>query len=241
MSRRLMLAAGFAIVLMLTGCAATRLDPSAGKQIRNVAVVSLVSENISFNKTGLTVFNNETGKIDMGGSISATLEKVVAKHLTSTQPSWQIKALAYDREKLLNELVAKTKFTDSGSASTARAVTELAQHGGADALIVFVEGQTDYAPKGVGVRLGALSLSSIKFARITTTLFLVMVDKQGRVIAESNLDPGFRMDDIANPAAYGFKYKLEENYQPELMDRLKRDVLESVLKAGDRMLDQVGL
>ncbi len=241
MSRRLFIALGIGFILALTGCSAIRLEQGAEKQIRSVAVVALVSEEIPFNKFGLTVFNNEYGQINMAGDISAAIQAVVSKRLASRQIKWQIKPVSYDRAQIMADIKAKSSFFDSGSEGTVRGVSALAQRSGADALIVFFEGQTDHASRGVGVQLSTPSLSSIKFARITTTLFLVMLDPQGRVLAESTLDPGFRMDNIQSPSEYGFRYTMQDNYRPELMGRLKQDILKSVSIAADRMMEQVGL
>jgi len=230
-----------ALVGMFAACSAIKLNEAAEQQIQTVGILTLVTEDVSFKKIGLTVFNNEENVIQMNGLIAATMQAVTTQHLGQTKPAWKIKDIDVDRGQLMSRIDEKTDFFTAYESNLVKEVTEIAQSSGVDALLVFYESETDHVDKGVAVRLNTISLSSIQHAVITTTLFLTMIDSRGQVIAESTLDPGFRIDQITNPTKYGLRYKLQENYQSEVLERLKKDITKSVSLATENMLKQVDL
>ena len=63
------------VSLVVSGCAPFRIDSDADKQIRNIAIVSLVPERANLARVGITVFGNDNTDFDVGGRITATIEE----------------------------------------------------------------------------------------------------------------------------------------------------------------------
>lgn len=230
-----------AFVLALTGCAAPRLSQQADQRIKTVGIVSLVPEKANFTKIGLTVFNNEYAQIEMGDQINATIESSVAQRLAAVRPQWQVKSLQYPRGEWTQKLYATGFFAGSQRDKVTADLAALARANQLDA-IVFV---SKYRPEnvhgdGVGVLLRTLSLSSVGDAYVTSYLSASLLDPQGEILASSWGDRQMPPK-VIDPKTYGIQYKLADNNDPALQDRLRQDIVDQVNKVTTDLVKRMGL
>jgi hypothetical protein len=230
-----------AIALVLTGCAAPRLSQQADQRIKTVGIVSLVPENANFTKIGLTVFNNEYAEIQMGGKINATIESSVAQRLAAVRPQWQIKPVEYPRVEWTQNLYATGFFAGSQRDRVTSDVAALARANQLDAVVLVSKYRPENAHgDGVGVLLRTLSLSSVGDAYVTSYLSASLLDPQGEVLASSWGDRQMPPK-VIDPKAYGIQYKLADNNDPALQDRLRKDVVDQVAKVVEDLVKRLGL
>lgn len=228
------------LALLLPGCAATRLSDEAEKQIKSVAIVSLVPEMAHFEKIGLTVFNNERGEIDMGDQISSTIKFVATKRLAVARPAWNVKTVNYDRAALIKRLNASGMVMAYNEERIEKELADLARSNHLDALVVV----SAYKPEnshgdGVGVLLRTTSLSSIGNAYVHSNVSLKIIGPSGNIVAvSSGQSPAVKRID---PSAYGIKYKLSDNFNPELIDRLRLDIAEHLAQTITQKFDRLGM
>lgn len=215
------------VAALLSGCAAPRLSVTAEQQIKNVGIVSLIPEDASFIKIGLTVFNNERGVIAMDGKITSTVEAALTKELSKSRPQWSVKPIAYKRDELIAQLKSGAMVMRYQEENIKKELSALARANKTDALVVV----TAYRPvealgDGVGVTLRTLSLSSIGNAYVNSFISLTMVNPDGVVIA-SGFDRD-RMQKEIDPKTFGLHYKLADNQSPEILAKLREAIAEQL-------------
>ena len=137
MSRRLNpLASKLAAVLVLSGCASVpqHLTEESKMEIKNVAIVSLVPESVSFDKIGITSFSSRYTEFNMGSGVTDNILSVSRQRITKSNPDWTIKNVAYDQASLLKNLKPEIGFRSSG---VKEAFTDLARNNELDAIFVI--------------------------------------------------------------------------------------------------------
>ena len=97
---------GFAIVLVLSGCASTpqHLSEKDKNEINNIAIVSLVPESVSFDKIGIISFANRYTEFEMGDRVTGNILSVSRQRIEKSNPGRNIKSVEYDRTTLLDRL-----------------------------------------------------------------------------------------------------------------------------------------
>jgi hypothetical protein len=237
--KKLLLALCSVSFLLLSGCAATRLTDETEKQIKNVAIISLVPEKANYEKIGLTVFNNERSEIDMGDQINSIIESTATKRLAVARPAWKVVKVPYDRAALMKRLNASGMVMAYHEERIEKELAEIIRANGLDAVIVV----SSYKPEnshgnGVGVLLRTLNVSSIQSAYAHSNITLKIMDPSGKIIVASR---GQSMGKSIDPAAYGIAYSMSANQSPELLARLRADITESLANAVNQKLEQFGM
>ena len=125
-----------AIVLVLSGCASTpqHLSEKDKNAIKNVTIVSLVPESVSFDKIGITSFSSRYTEFNMGSGVTDNILSVSRQRITKSNPDWTIKNVAYDQASLLKNLKPEIGFRSSG---VKEAFTDLARNNELDAIFVI--------------------------------------------------------------------------------------------------------
>lgn len=227
-------------VLSITGCASTRITPEDEKRIRTVAIITLVPEAARIEKIGLTVFNNERAEIDMGGSITSTIISVAKKRLSVARPQWTVKEIAYDRPRLIERINKPGMVMAYHEERIEKELAELASANHLDALLVINAQRYETIPgQGVGVWLRTMSLSSIQTALVHSNVDLKVVGPQGTVIARGRGLP--ETPKRIDPSVLGLSYEMKDNLRPELVKRLRFEIVEHLQKSINTRFDQLEL
>jgi hypothetical protein len=90
------------LVLSLVGCVGTGpIKPEQKENLKTVAVVSILGDQLEFTKVGFTVFNNDHFVRDTNNwSLDNQVQSVIEKQLQQTSPSIKIVSVAFDRSQL---------------------------------------------------------------------------------------------------------------------------------------------
>lgn len=90
------------LVLSLIGCVGTGpIKPEQKENLKTVAVVSVLGDQLEFTKVGFTVFNNDHFVRDTNNwSLDSQVQSVIEKQLQQTSPSIKIVSVAFDRSQL---------------------------------------------------------------------------------------------------------------------------------------------
>jgi hypothetical protein len=227
------------VALFLTGCAAPRLSGEADKKIRTVAIISFVPETARFEKIGLTVFNNEREEIAMGDQVTSTIRSVITRRLAVARPAWTVKVVSFDQTALTKRLHGSSMVMAYNEERIEKDLAQLAGDHQLDALLVV----SAYKPEnshgdGVGVLLRTFSVSSIGNAYAHANVSLKIIDATGKIVAVSRGAPTARRID---PGTYGIQYKLSDNLHPQLLEKLRLDILENLTTTLNLKLDQLGM
>lgn len=228
------------LAIFITGCASTRITPEDEKRIRNVAVITLVPDKANFEKIGLTVFNNERSEFDMGDQITSTIFSTAKKRITAARPKWTIKDISYDRPLLIERINKRSIVMSYAEERIEKELAELSRNNDLDAIFVVTAQQYDSIPgNGVGVWLRTMSLSSIGRAYVHSNIDVKVVGSNGTVIAR-----GFGLPEnpkVINPAAYDIKYEMNDNMNPNVLNRLRPEILEQLQRSINKRFDQLDL
>lgn len=228
------------LVLSIAGCASTRITPEDEKRIHNVAIITLVPEKAHFDKIGLTVFNNEKAEIEMDGRITTTILSTAKKRLSAARPQWTIKDVVYDRLLLIERINKPGMVMAYHEERIEKELAELASSNQLDALLVINAQRYESVPgDGVGVWLRTMSMSSIRTALVHSNVDLKVVGPKGTVIAR-----GFGLPEDPkpiDPTALGISYEMKDNMRPELLDRLRSEIVEHLQKSVNKRFDQLEL
>lgn len=213
------------IAVFLSGCAAKKLSEVDEKRIRNVGVVSLISEDASFQKIGLTVFNNEKTVIEMKGQLAATITSTVKLRLSQSRPQWSVKDIGSEQSAIFEKYRVSGGGVPSQQEKIKKDLAQMAKDSGLDAIVVVFPMSYEHAMhgKGVGVILRTMSLSSITRGYALAAIGLTLVDQQGETMVYEDIgaDKASKAIDVDG---YGMKYSLDASMTPEITDRLKVDM-----------------
>ncbi len=89
-----------ALLLLLAGCATQTVPPAAKSAIRNVAVISLIGNEVTFNQFGLLVFDRSEQKATFDFGLDGLATEAVEKAMRRGNPGFGFTRLPYDRAAL---------------------------------------------------------------------------------------------------------------------------------------------
>jgi len=199
---------------VLSGCAAT--PPRTAEEDRNikkVAIVSLLEEKTPVVHFGLTVFNNDQKVVDQKGELNRTALRVVEQRLQAARPQWSVVAVPPDTA-LAENLNGGTPWVSL----THRVKPELqaiARDTGADLVFVVLDTTSDnpYA-RGMGIRTRTMNKENVGAATIHARIVLALLDKNGEEIRMSGGPDG------SVPATeIGLNYDLSSLQDPAVEQR----------------------
>lgn len=221
-------AAWLALAAVMTGCAITQpRTVEEDRNIKKVAIVSLLEEKTPVVHFGLTVFNNDRKVIDQKGELNRTALRVVEQRLQAARPQWAIVAVPFDAA-----LAAKMSDNIPWVSFTNRVKPELqaiARETGADLVFVMLDTTSDTTQaRGMGIRTRTMNKDNVGNAMVHARIMLALVDKNGEEIRRAGGADG------SVPAAdIGLNYDLSSLQDPAVEQRAAaaiRKQLETTLK-----------
>lgn len=223
----------FATTALISGCAAPQLSAEADAKVSRVAIVVLVQEEVPYTRLGLTVFGNESTKVDMSGQVENAIRAAIIKRLELTRPNWEVKGIPYDRKALMTAMSGSGLVMSSALERIEGELAKLAAIGAVDLLLVFTEARYDrIGGAGVGITERAV-LGGGDLTLVQANVAANVVDKTGRIAAGAA--SGFSMDFWRIDArAYGLSIPLSV----AAADRVSSDVMRLlVLNTNKRMVE----
>jgi hypothetical protein len=239
-----------AIVLWLTGCAtpAQHLTEQDVSGIRTIAVVSLVPEQVNFDKVGIISLSNKYTEFDMGGKVTEGIEYVARERIAKVHPDWNVKHVNYDQSALLAKVVSGYGY---GSSQVRRTFAELARDNGLDAIVVVraaadpqisAEKQTgEYLLReGLAVVIKDNNISDEPRIVLLANLNVVMIGKNGEVMAAGGVPAQLDNVEPLRPAEYDVGNDMQHNHRPEVLQKLGREVIIDLSRRMNDCFDALG-
>ncbi len=82
--------------MVLAGCATQAVPPAAKSSIRNVAIISLIGDQIQFEKSGMTVFEGDLKAANFEWGIDRLASQAVEDRIRRANPGITVTRLGYD-------------------------------------------------------------------------------------------------------------------------------------------------
>jgi hypothetical protein len=230
-----------AILLMLSGCASTpqHLTKENQKDIKNIAIISLVPESVNFDRIGIISFADEYTEFDMGSKVTNSILSVTQERLIKSHPNWVVKSVEYDRTALL----AKVKPVIGFRAVRAKeAFADLARINNLDALIV-VRANSDeenHVREGLNILLLNNNFDRNQRLSIRANLSVGVINKNGEVLAVGEVPAKLNNFETLDAETYDLKDKMKDNRRPEVLDKLGAAVIVEATRKITLCLDSLG-
>jgi hypothetical protein len=239
-----------AIVLLLSGCASApqHLTDQSKSGIKNIAIVSLVPNNVNFEKIGIFSSSDIYTKFDAGSKVTDSVLYVSRARIAKSYPGWTLKNIEYDRSALLAKLNTVSGFD---TASAREAFADLARKNSVDAIFVVraaADRQSDmqqdnqeyYLREGMSVLLKDNNIGGDAKLVFRANLSVTILGKDGNVMAAglvpARLDQAKKFD----LDEYGVSLDMTRNTRPETQDRLASGVIVDLTRRLNLCFDSLG-
>jgi hypothetical protein len=200
--------------ILLSACASTQRSPEIDKNVKRVAIVSMLEENAPVAHIGLTVFNNDRAFVAQYGELNRIAISVIEQHLHVERPEWTILPIKPD-----DALTKKNNGSVSWSGFTGNVKEDLqriARDNDADLVFAVVDTRRENSNgRGVGVWLRATSKDSLGNALVHAHVLLVLVDKNGNEITNRS-----GADGNVPASELGLNYDLSSLKDPQVQERV---------------------
>ncbi len=239
-----------AIFLLLSGCASVphHLSEQSKNAIKSVAVVSLVPENVNFDKIAIFSSSNTYTQFDMGGKVADSILYVSRARIAKSDPGWTIKKIGYDQAALLETLNTPSGFEGSDAKD---AFADLARKNDLDAIFVVRaapdkadDNQQDhkayYLLEGMNALLKNNNLGGDPKLVFRANLSVVVIGKNGEVMAVGSIPAQLDHVNELDPDDYGVSLDMKHNFRPETLDKLGRGVIVDLARRLNLCLDDLG-
>ena len=241
----------FAIVMLLSGCASApqHLTEQSKSVIKNIAIVSLVPENVNFDKIAIFASSNIYTNFDMGSKVTDSINYVSRARIAKSYPGWTIKSVEYDRTALLAKLNSARGFDAAGAKE---AFADLARNNGLDAIFVVRAAadkvdamqqdspQENYLREGMNVLLKDNNLGGDAKLVFRANLSVAIVGKSGEVMAVGSIPVQLDRANPLDPDDYGVSLNMKHNSRPEVLENLGRGVIYDLANRLNICFDTLG-
>lgn len=239
-----------AISLLLSGCASTpqHLTEESQNEIKNIAIVSLVPESVNFDKIGIISFSSKYTEFDMGSKVTDSIISVSQQRIAKSHPNWIVKSVEYDR----NALLAKVKSGIGFRAIPAKeAFADLARKNNLDAIFVVRASADEKVNlnnqfeendlrEGLNVLLKTNNLDGNSKLVIRANLSVVIIGKNGEVMAAGTVPAKLDKVEKLNPDDYDVSDNMKHNLRAEVWDKLGVEVIVDLTKRLNFCFDSLG-
>ena len=215
------------VALLLVACSAPVINKEQTVGLKSIGVVSLLPDQISYQKIGVTVFNNEYVNKSVGDAlnrkaqISAVAEikkysdktavvlEVDANTLAKSYRSGAL-AMAYDVERIRGDLIS------------------LAKQNKLDAIIVIAERfDSKNGIDGVRVYLSA-GLKDIRAATIQTGMTVSIMAADGGILGVKSAGGQYGMNRAISRPNGAWSYKLDDNLDEATLQHISKNVQSAI-------------
>jgi hypothetical protein len=224
----------FALASVLTGCAMTQpRTVEEDRDIKKVAIVSLLEEKTPVSHFGLTVFNNDHKVVDQKGELNRTALRVVEQRLQAARPQWSIVAIPSDAALAakLNDSIPWVSFTNRIKPE----LQAIARDTGADLVFVMLDTTSDTThTRGMGIRTRTMNKDNVGTAMVHARIMLALLDKNGEEIRRAGGPDG-----TVPAAEIGLNYDLSSLQDPAVEQRaaaaIRRQLETTLIQAATSM------
>jgi hypothetical protein len=232
-----------ALAISLFGCAMPVVKPEQAASIKSIGVLSLLpSEELRYQKIGVTVFNNESASRPIQDQLNTSARLGAEKELSSYK-NYQIKQMSADTQTLARRLRSFSLIVSSEVEPIRDDVAALAKQSDVDAVVVISERfDGENGVNGLRVLLSA-GLGDIKWAVVRPDMNVSVISAKGELLAMARVGERYgRSIALAKPDGQIWFYQLEQNLDQATHDQaikvlqgaVAREVANAVQKTGLR-------
>jgi hypothetical protein len=240
----------WAIFLTLSGCASTpqHLTEENQNKIKNIAIISLVPENVNFDRIGIISFSNKYTEFDMGGKVTDTILSVSQERIAKFHPSWIVKSVDYDRTDLLAKVKSGNGFRPTLAKET---FADLARKNNLDAILVVrasaneednlrKEFEENDLREGLNVLLKYNNFDVKPQLTIRANLGIGIFGTNGEVMAAGAVPAKLDNIETLDAEDYDLSDNMKHNHRPEVLDKLGGDVIVDLARRLNLCFDSLG-
>ena len=215
-------------LMLLTACASPTMKPDQAKSVMTVGVVPLLPEDLSYQKIGITVFNNEYAKRPVGDAFNIAARQGAEKALK--QSGRTVVQLEVDTHLLAKRVKSSVINFDSPAENIKNELLPLVDKYKLDAVVLILESiDLEHGINGIRMFLRA-GIGSIDSAVVMPDVETLVVNKDIKMIGYRggrSLHFAVKRADDAP-----WNYRLEENLSSathlKISDMVQSAINESV-------------
>jgi hypothetical protein len=239
-----------AIVMLLSGCASApqHLTEQNKSGIKNIAIVSLVPESVSFEKIAIFASSNIYTKFDAGSKVTDSIIYVSRARIAKSYPGWTLKSVKYDQSALLAVL---NTVSGLNAARAKEAFADLARKNDLDAIFVVraaedkkgnlqQDYQENYLGEGMNVLLMDNNIGGDAKLVFRANLSVAIIGKNGEVMALGSIPAQLDHAKELDTDDYGVSLDMKHNAHPEIQDKLGRGAVIDLARRLNLCFDSLG-
>lgn len=226
----------FSSVILLTACSSPVMKQEQAKNIKTVGVISLLPDEFSYQKIGITVFNNEYAKRPVGNMFNMAARQGAERALK--QSGRNVVQLDVDTHLLAKRIRSSAINFDSPAENIKSDLLPLVEQYRLDAIVLVLESfDSDNGINGIRTFLRA-GFRSIDTAIVMPDVQTIVVDKNVKLLGYGE---GQSMRFEAKRADNApWDYRLEENLSEATHQKISNLVQSSINETVARNISTVG-
>lgn len=228
----------FGCLVSLLGACSTPapMKPERAASLKRVGVVTLLPDALTYEKIGITVFNNESSSVPVGDVFNLAAWSGAEKAIK--RPGREVIRLQVDIPKLAKKLRSGIIHFDSAAEFIEDDLLALVKQHRLDAVIVIAQAfDADNGVRGIRMFFHA-GWGAIDAAVLMPAVGIVSVDERIKRLAYGCCDsPNIS---VTRPNGQPWQYKLEANLDPDTHAYLTRAVQEAIETHTERNIRSMG-
>jgi hypothetical protein len=216
-------------VLVGTGCSTTGpMTPERSASIKRIGVVSLLPSELSYEKIGITVFNNEYAKREVGNDFNSAARRSAENALKKL--GREVIQVDIDVPRLAKKLRSGVMYFDSSAEFIKEDLLAAVREHRLDALVVIAQAfDSDNGVRGIRMYFRA-GFNEVAAAVLMPDIGIVSVDEKIKRLAYGCCES--RPLAVERPDGGRWRYKLEENIDATthayLSEMIQRNIADTV-------------
>jgi hypothetical protein len=213
--------------LMLSACAAPVLKKEQADSLKAIGVVSLLPDQMAYQKIGITVFNNEFVNKPIGDLLNLSAQTSASAEITKFSGK-TAKVLSVDTKALARRYRSGSIVMSYDVERIKGDLVDLAKQNNLDAIVVIAE-RFDSENGVGGVRAFFLAgLGDIRSASIQTGMTISVVDAKGVIVGLTNSGGRYAASRSITRTGGAWAYKLEDNLDQATQDYVLKNMQSAI-------------
>lgn len=222
-ARLLTLVSSAISLTLLAACGTPTMKPTQASAIQRVGIVSLLPNELRYEKVGITVFNNEKIARPVGDALNSVARSAAERSLNAT--SRQVVQLAVDVPTLAKRIRSAVITFDSPAEQIKAELSQLARENQLDAIVLVAESfDAENGIQGVRMYLRA-GLGDIRLAVADGNLMTLVVDANVKLLAGQFRGASMAID---RPQGQPWSYALQENLDAPTESHVNAQILRTI-------------
>ncbi len=231
--RSLLLAA---VLPMLVACGTPVMKAEQAATVRKVGIVSLLPNELSYQKIGITVFNNEYAKRPVGDAFNLAARSSAER--TLKLKGREVVQLEVDVPALAKRIRSGAIIFDSSAERISDALEPLVKQHKLDAIVLIMESfDSENGINGIRLFMRA-GFNDIKTAIAMPDIATLIVDANIKKLAAQGRGIPFAID---RPDGQPWTYRLEENLDPATNIRITNAMQGAIGVVASQQINAMGL